>query len=63
MGFSASVGIHSLVINGLVLLVEVFTMPLDHFLLILVIQREANCKHDNTDNSENATKVYLELTS
>jgi hypothetical protein len=55
MCFSASAGIDNLVINGLVLLVEAFTGLLDHFILILFLQREVNCKHDNTDNSENET--------
>jgi hypothetical protein len=35
----------------------------DHFVLILFLQREGNCKHDNTNNSENATKVCQELTN
>jgi hypothetical protein len=38
-------------------------MLLDHFILILVLQREANSKRGNTDNSEYATKIYQELTS
>jgi hypothetical protein len=63
MCFSTSVGIDSLAINELVLPVEVFTMLLDHFILILVLQRETNYKHDNTDNSKNTAKVYQELTS
>jgi hypothetical protein len=50
-------GIDSLAINGLILLVKAFTVPFDHFILILFLQREANCKLDNTINSENATKV------
>jgi hypothetical protein len=63
MCFSASAGIDSLAINGLILPVEAFTVLLDHFVLTLFLQREANYKGDNTDNSENATKLYQELTS
>jgi hypothetical protein len=63
MCFSASAGIDGLAVNGLVLVVEVFTVLFDHFFLILFLQREANYKHDNTDNSENTTKVCQELTS
>jgi hypothetical protein len=57
MCFSASAGIDGLAINGLLLVVEVFAIFFDHFFLILFLQREANCKHDNTDNSENVTNV------
>jgi hypothetical protein len=60
---SASAGIDRLVVNGFVLLIKAFTMLLDHFILILFLQREANYKCDNTNNSKNATKVYQELTS
>jgi hypothetical protein len=63
MCFSASAGINGPDVNGLVLLVETFTVLFDHFFLILFLQREAKCKCDNTDNSENATKVCQELTS
>jgi hypothetical protein len=56
--FSASVVIDGPTVNGLLLVVEVFIMFFDHFFLILFLQREANCKRDNTDNSENVTKVY-----
>jgi hypothetical protein len=63
MCFSASIGIDSLTVNGLVLVVEVFAVLLDHFFLILVLQKEANYKHDNIDNSKNVTKVCQELTS
>jgi hypothetical protein len=63
MCFSASAGIDSLAVNGLILPIKAFTMLLDHFVLILFQQREENCKPDNTDNSENATKVYQKLTS
>jgi hypothetical protein len=63
MCFFASAGLGSSVVNGLVLPVELFTMPLDHFLLILGLQREANCKRENIGNSENAIKVYQELIS
>jgi hypothetical protein len=62
MCFSTPTGIDSLVVNGLILLVEAFTVLLDHFILMLFLQIEENCKRDNTDNSENATKVYQELT-
>jgi hypothetical protein len=63
MCFFASAGLDSSVVNGLILRVELFTMPLDHFLLILGLQREANWKRENIGNSENAIKVYQELTS
>jgi hypothetical protein len=29
----------------------------DHFFLTLVLQKEANCKRENTSNSENVPKV------
>jgi hypothetical protein len=35
----------------------------DHFFLIFFLQREVNCKCDNTDNNENATKICQELNS
>jgi hypothetical protein len=57
MCFSASAVIDGPVINGLILVVEAFTVFFDHFLLILFLQVEANYKHDNTDNSKNVTKV------
>jgi hypothetical protein len=57
MCFFASIGIDCLVVNGLLLVVEAFTVFFDHLFLILFLQREANCKRDNTDNSENVTKV------
>jgi hypothetical protein len=63
MCFFASAGIDSLAVNGLLLRDEAFTVLFDHFFLILFLQREVNCKRDNTDNSENATKVCHELTS
>jgi hypothetical protein len=55
MCFSASASID----GSIVLPVKAF----DHFILILFLQREVNCKHDNTDNNENGTKVCQELTS
>jgi hypothetical protein len=58
MCFSPSVVIDNPIVNGLLLVVEAFTIFFDHFFLILFLQREANCKRDNTDNSENVTKVY-----
>jgi hypothetical protein len=58
MCFSVSAVIDGLVVNGLLLIVEVFAVFFYHFLLILFLKGEANCKHDNTDNSENLTKVY-----
>jgi hypothetical protein len=57
MCFSSSIGIDSLAIDGLILPVEAFTVPFDHFVYILFLEREANCKCDNTDTSENPTKV------
>jgi hypothetical protein len=59
---STSIGIDNLVVNGLILLVEAFTVLLDHFIFIFSPQTEANCKCDNTNNSENAIKLYQELT-
>jgi hypothetical protein len=63
MCFSASTSIDGLAINGLILPVKAFTISFDHFVLILFLQREANCKCDNTDNNKNATKVCQELSS
>jgi hypothetical protein len=63
MYFSTSAGIDGSTLNGLVLPVEAFTMPFDHFILILFPQREANYRCDNTDNNENETKVCQELTN
>jgi hypothetical protein len=63
MCFFASTSIDSLVVNGLVLPVETFIVPFDHFVLILFLQIEINCKCENADNNENATKVCQELTS
>jgi hypothetical protein len=57
MCFSAYAGMDGSANNGLVLVVEAFTVLFDYFFLILFLQREANCKHDNTDNSENVNKV------
>jgi hypothetical protein len=57
MCFFGPAGIESLAINGLILPIEVFTMPFDHFILILFLQGGGNYKCDNTDNSENATKA------
>jgi hypothetical protein len=57
MCFSASTVIDGLAINGLLLIVEAFAVFSDHFFLILFLQGEENCKHDNTDKSENVTKV------
>jgi hypothetical protein len=63
MCFFASAGIDGPTVNGLVLPVEAFTILFDHFFLILFLQREANCKCDNTDNNENTITVRQELTS
>jgi hypothetical protein len=57
MCFSASTIIDALVVNGLLLIFEAFVVFFYHFFFILFLQREANCKHDNTDNSENVTEV------
>jgi hypothetical protein len=57
MCFFISAVIDGLIVNGLLLVVEVFTVFFDHFFLILFLQGEVNCKHDNTDNSANVTKV------
>jgi hypothetical protein len=57
MCFSISAFIDGLVINGLILIVEALTVFFDHFFLLLFVQGEPNCKRDNTDNSENVTKV------
>jgi hypothetical protein len=56
MCFSASAVIDGSAVNGH-LVVEAFTVFFYHFFLILFLQRETNCKRDNTDNSENVTKV------
>jgi hypothetical protein len=58
MCFSASAGIDGLAINGLLLAIEAFVVFFDHFFLILFLQREANCKRDNTDDNKNVTKIY-----
>jgi hypothetical protein len=63
MYFFASTSIDSLTVNRLILPIKAFTMLLDDFILILFLQTKANCKRDNISNSENATKVYQELTS
>jgi hypothetical protein len=57
MCFSASAVIDDPTVNELLLVVEVFTMFFDHFFLILFLLGEVNCKRDNTNNSENVTKV------
>jgi hypothetical protein len=57
MCFFTSAVIDGPIVNGLLLVVEAFTVFFDHFFLILFLQREVNCKCDNTDNSENVTKV------
>jgi hypothetical protein len=57
MCFSGPTGIDNLTVNGLVLPIEIFTVPFDHFILILFLQGGGNCKCDNTDKSENSTKV------
>jgi hypothetical protein len=58
MCFSASSIIDGPNVNGLLLIVEAFTIFFDHFFLILFLQGEAYCKQDNTNKSENVTKVY-----
>jgi hypothetical protein len=58
MCFSASAVIDSLAVNGLLIVVEAFTVIFHHFFLILFLQGEANCKLDNTDNSENVIIVW-----
>jgi hypothetical protein len=57
MCFSGRTGIDSLAVTGLILPIEIFTVPFDHFILILFLQGGGNCKCDNTDKSENAAKV------
>jgi hypothetical protein len=57
MCFSTSAVIDGSIINELLLIVEAYAVFFYHFFLILFLQREANCKRDNTDNSENVTKV------
>jgi hypothetical protein len=54
----ASAVIDGPTVNGLLLVVEAFAVFFYHFFLILFLQRESNCKRDNTDNNENVTKVY-----
>jgi hypothetical protein len=50
MSFSASIVIDSPAVNELLLVVEGFAMFFHYFFLILFLQLEANCKHDNTYN-------------
>jgi hypothetical protein len=57
MCFSDSAVIDGPTNNGLLLVVEAFAVFFDHFFLILFLQREANCKCDNANNSENVTKL------
>jgi hypothetical protein len=57
MCFYASAVIDGPIVNGLLLIVEDFVVFFNHFFLILFLQREANCKRENTDKSENVTKV------
>jgi hypothetical protein len=57
MCFFASAVIDGPTVNGLLLIVEAFTVFFDHLFLILFLQGEANCKHDNIDNSEHVTKL------
>jgi hypothetical protein len=63
MFFSAPASIDGLTVNGLLLVVEAFSILFDHFFVILFLQRETNYTCDNTNNSENVTKVCQELTS
>jgi hypothetical protein len=56
MFFSASAVTYGPTVNGLLLVVEAFTVFFDHFFLILFLQREGNCKCDNTNNSEKCNK-------
>jgi hypothetical protein len=56
MCFFASAVIDGLSVNGLLLVVEVFTVFFYHFFLILFLQEEENYKCDNTDNSEICNK-------
>jgi hypothetical protein len=58
MCFSASTVIDGPTVNGHLIVVEAFVVFFHHFFLILFLQGEANCKRDNTDNSENVTKVW-----
>jgi hypothetical protein len=58
MCLAASTITDGLAINGLLLVLEVFAKFFGQFFLILFLQGEANYKRDNTDNSENVTKVY-----
>jgi hypothetical protein len=57
MCFCASTGIDGPTVNGVLLPVDVFAVLFDHFFLIIFLQKEANCKHDNNNTNENATKV------
>jgi hypothetical protein len=57
MCFSASAVIDGPAVNELLLIVEVLALFFDQFFLILFLQGEANYKRDNTNNSENVTKV------
>jgi hypothetical protein len=57
MCLSTSTVIDDPIVNGLLLVVEVFAVFFDHFFLILFLQGEANYEHDNTDKSKNVIKV------
>jgi hypothetical protein len=58
MCFFASAVIDGPTVNGILLIVESFTVFFHHFFLIFFLQGESNCKCDNTDNSENVTKIW-----
>jgi hypothetical protein len=55
--FSAFAVIDGPTVNGLLLIVEAFTVFFDHFFLIFFLQEETNYKCDNTDNSKDVIKV------
>jgi hypothetical protein len=57
MCFSASPALDGPAVNGLLIVVEAFAVFFDYFFLILFLQGEQNWKPDNTNNSENVTKV------
>jgi hypothetical protein len=58
MCFFASTVIDGPTVNGVLVVVEAFTMFFHNLFLILFLHGEGNCKRDNVDNSENVTKVW-----
>jgi hypothetical protein len=57
VGFLASSCIHNMGVNGCVLPIVAFVMNLHHFPYILLLQIEANHKHNNININDNPIKV------